>query len=200
MKKIRFTKEEDNVVKEVMEKLKQHNQLKQQNPYAIIENELAKFSFQRNSKQIRQRWKNHLDPNLWKEPLKYYEKDFIVQWVEKNKEGPNGTIRFAKLIPVMKNRFGKLYSENNLKNFWNSRERRRVKRNQQGKGPKLQIYDEITKISPSPLASPLSNQAPLVTLSIPQYLLPDANNSPSRYQAPPVIRPIPRYPLEKSSF
>ncbi|CAG8608145.1 9614_t:CDS:2 [Funneliformis mosseae] len=152
MKKIRFTKEEDNVVKELMEKLKQHNQLKQQNPYAIIENELAKSSFQRNSKQIRQR---------------------KTIWTQINKEGPNGTIRFAKLIPVMKNRFGKLYSENNLKNFWNSRERRRrVKRNQQGKGPKLQIYDEITKISPSPLASPLSNQAPLVTLPIPQYLLP----------------------------
>ncbi|CAG8750742.1 11333_t:CDS:2, partial [Funneliformis mosseae] len=101
-------------------------------------------------KQIRQRWKNHLDPKHDN------ERKFIVKWVIENK-GPNGEISFVNLIPVMENRFGKSHSENKLKNFWKSRERsRNAKSRQRGEGSKLRFDEEKSKTMStlSPMASP----------------------------------------------
>ncbi|CAI2167738.1 4408_t:CDS:2 [Funneliformis geosporum] len=117
MQRIPFSGKEDNIIKEVMEGLDD----KQRNCYKIVQNVLARNSIQRSLKQIRQRYKNNLDKKLWKEPLKVYEQDFVIQWIENNQ--PNGKISYANLSNVMKNSFGKLFSENKLKNFWNSRKR-----------------------------------------------------------------------------
>ncbi|GBC03193.1 hypothetical protein RclHR1_05000006 [Rhizophagus clarus] len=78
---------------------------------------------QYNAKQIRQRWKNHLDPNLCHDPLDEAEKSFIIQWVKANQTTPNATIHWKDLISAMKNRFGKLRSENKIKNFWYPKQR-----------------------------------------------------------------------------
>jgi hypothetical protein len=51
------------------------------------------------------------------------EKSFIIQWVENNQE-PNGTIHWKDLINEIEHNFGKLRSENAIKNFWNQRRKK----------------------------------------------------------------------------
>ncbi|GES86198.1 hypothetical protein GLOIN_2v1474454 [Rhizophagus clarus] len=78
---------------------------------------ISKILPQYTSRQIRHHYRNVLNVR------RDNEKDFIVQWIEQHQE-PNGTIRWKDLIPEMESRFGKLYSENKLKNFWYRRKLR----------------------------------------------------------------------------
>jgi hypothetical protein len=57
------------------------------------------------------------------EPLDEAEKSFIIQWVEANQIAPTATIHWKDLISAMKDRFGKLRSENKIKNFWYPKQR-----------------------------------------------------------------------------
>ncbi|CAI2167732.1 13008_t:CDS:1, partial [Funneliformis geosporum] len=136
----------------------------------------------------------------------------------------NGQIRFVKLIPVMFDKFKKIYSENKLKNFWKSRERKgglRIKTKRQGEVTNLNFDDEkpkttapsITFLNSSRKVSDYSSESsiphvlPLIyTHDSPlrnqapsefrQIHLPiDTHNSPSKNQAPSIIRPVPQHAL-----
>lgn len=63
------------------------------------------------------------------EPFEEEEIIFIIQWIETNQITQNDTTSWKDLIHVFECRFGKLRSDNKLKNFWNSRIRR-IARNQ----------------------------------------------------------------------
>jgi hypothetical protein len=63
-------------------------------------------------------------------PLEENEKLFIVQWVENNRTS-DGIIHWKDLINEVNSRFGKLRSENTLKNFWHLRRRSLLKQEKQ---------------------------------------------------------------------
>ncbi|PKY54494.1 hypothetical protein RhiirA4_501581 [Rhizophagus irregularis] len=76
------------------------------------------------SKQIRERWTNHLDPHLCHDPFDGIEKLYIIEWVERYKiRNPDDKIPWKKLILEMKVKFGKLRSNNSVKNIWNANQR-----------------------------------------------------------------------------
>jgi hypothetical protein len=54
------------------------------------------------------------------EPLDKEEEIFVVQWI-KNNQKASGKIYWKELVSAMKGQFGKLRSENKLKNYWYSR-------------------------------------------------------------------------------
>ncbi|CAI2167736.1 2446_t:CDS:2 [Funneliformis geosporum] len=196
MQRIRFKENEDNIIKEVMERLDH----KQRNCYKIVQNVLARNSIQKSLKQIRQRYKNNLDQKLWKEPLKVYEQDFVIQWIENNKK-PKGKISYANLSNVMKNRFGKLYSENKLKNFWNSRKERKLLKDKikQGEITKLHFDEEKSKTTSSlsvPIITSFNSTRKVSERSIPPVLPPIyTHDSLLKNQAPSVIYPVSQYHL-----
>ncbi|CAB4383692.1 unnamed protein product [Rhizophagus irregularis] len=109
----RFTKEIDNIISEHMKNLGHLP-----NPYMKIHEKIPKYS----SKQIRYRWISKLNPYLCTMPLEDNEKLFIVQWVENNRTS-DGIIHWKDLIKEVESKFGKLRSENTLKNFWHLRRR-----------------------------------------------------------------------------
>ncbi|RIA82003.1 hypothetical protein C1645_809818 [Glomus cerebriforme] len=109
----RFTEETDKIISDAMKKWGHLP-----NPYVKICGIIPNYS----SKQIRYRWISKLNPSLCNSPLDEDEKLFIVQWVENNKT-PYGIIHWRDLINEVKNNFGKLRSENTLKNFWHLRRR-----------------------------------------------------------------------------
>jgi hypothetical protein len=61
------------------------------------------------------------------EPLSEAEKSFIVKWAEKH-QTPNNTIRWKILLKEIESVFGKLRSENQVKNFWYSEKKKEKKR------------------------------------------------------------------------
>ncbi|RIA79861.1 hypothetical protein C1645_882475 [Glomus cerebriforme] len=109
-----FNKDVDNKIIELM---KEWEHLP--NNFKMISKHISQYT----AKQIRQRWKNHLDPCLCHDPLDEAEKSFIIQWVEANKTTSTSTIHWKDLISVMKDQFGKLRSENKIKNFWYPKQR-----------------------------------------------------------------------------
>lgn len=58
------------------------------------------------------------------DPLNESEKSFIIKWVENNQLSSNGKIRWKVLIKEIKYVFGKLRSENQVKNYWYSKKRK----------------------------------------------------------------------------
>ncbi|RIA88338.1 kinase-like domain-containing protein [Glomus cerebriforme] len=58
-----------------------------------------------------------------RKPLSKEEKLFIAKWV-KNHRTPSGKIHWTKLVSVIERRFGKLRSDNSLKNFWTAEKRK----------------------------------------------------------------------------
>ncbi|PKY13084.1 hypothetical protein RhiirB3_485801 [Rhizophagus irregularis] len=79
------------------------------------------------AKRIRQRWTNNLDPRLCLDSFDEIEKLYMIDWVKKYKiqNPPAGKIPWKKLIQEMKDKFGKLRSENKVKNFWHSKQRQK---------------------------------------------------------------------------
>ncbi|GET03590.1 hypothetical protein GLOIN_2v461622 [Rhizophagus clarus] len=83
---------------------------------------ISRFMPHRNAKQISHHWRNYLNPNLCKQPLGYDEKIYIVTLVQKYRTSDN-IINWKYVIKDLKIRSGKLYAENQVKNYWNSRSR-----------------------------------------------------------------------------
>ncbi len=67
-----------------------------------------------NSKQVREQYVNDLMSGLCKDPLDENEKEFIVQHVQEH----NGVFSTREIIPAIKDKFDKLRSERQIKNFW----------------------------------------------------------------------------------
>jgi hypothetical protein len=59
-----------------------------------------------------------------RDPLNESEKSFIIKWVENNQLSSNGKIRWKVLIKEIKYVFGKLRSENQVKNYFYSKKRK----------------------------------------------------------------------------
>ncbi|RIA82611.1 hypothetical protein C1645_835083 [Glomus cerebriforme] len=73
-------------------------------------------------KQISNHWRNYLNPKLCKKPLGNYEKKYIIELAQKYKKSRNqkSNINWKNVIQDLEKQFGKLYSENQVKNFWGS--------------------------------------------------------------------------------
>ncbi|GBC37522.2 hypothetical protein GLOIN_2v1844533 [Rhizophagus irregularis DAOM 181602=DAOM 197198] len=110
MKSIRKIKLIDNEIIKFMNENKN-----ERNPYIKASKEIKEFT----PKQIRQRWMSKLDPLFCHEKLCEDEKLYIIEWVEeyKNKHPFNG-IKWKQLIEDLNNKFGKMRSENMVKNHY----------------------------------------------------------------------------------
>ncbi|CAB5353506.1 unnamed protein product [Rhizophagus irregularis] len=75
------------------------------------------------ARQISEHWRNSLNPDLCHDPLSINEKIFITERVRKC-QMRSTTIHWKYIINGLVIRFGKLRSENKIKNFFNSRQRR----------------------------------------------------------------------------
>ncbi|GBB86715.1 hypothetical protein RclHR1_01310011 [Rhizophagus clarus] len=73
-------------------------------------------------KQIATHWKNNLDPRLCLDSLENEEKKFIVEWIRGHRTS-DGVIHWKYVINDLKIQFGKLHSENKIKNYWNRRKK-----------------------------------------------------------------------------
>ncbi|PKC09938.1 hypothetical protein RhiirA5_472525 [Rhizophagus irregularis] len=62
------------------------------------------------------------------------ERSFINEWVEEYKilNPSSKSISWKEFIPVMEEKFGKLRSENQIKNFWHTQERKKKRNTSQG--------------------------------------------------------------------
>ncbi|GET03596.1 hypothetical protein GLOIN_2v461622 [Rhizophagus clarus] len=78
---------------------------------------ISRFMPHRNAKQISHHWRNYLNPNLCKQPLGYDEKIYVIELARKYRTS-NNTINWKYVIKDLKIRFGKLYAENQVKNYW----------------------------------------------------------------------------------
>ncbi|RGB36590.1 guanylate-binding protein, partial [Rhizophagus diaphanus] len=89
----------------------------------VIEKMNKRFS----PKMIRERWTNNFDPRLCHDSFDEVEKLYIIKWVKKYKNQYPSTdkIKWKILILEMKDKFGKLRSENKVKNFWHSKQRQK---------------------------------------------------------------------------
>ncbi|GES72839.1 kinase-like domain-containing protein [Rhizophagus clarus] len=107
-----FTEEDDNAIENYMKELSHLA-----NPFTLISKRMnERFS----AKMICNRWRDHLNPDLCHEPLDYNEKSYIINWIVSHQilDTSAYNIRWRELINEMKFKFGKLHSENKVKNFW----------------------------------------------------------------------------------
>uniref|UniRef100_U9SRD5 HTH myb-type domain-containing protein n=1 Tax=Rhizophagus irregularis (strain DAOM 181602 / DAOM 197198 / MUCL 43194) TaxID=747089 RepID=U9SRD5_RHIID len=112
-----FTEEDDNMI------------IKHMKTYGKFTNRFVIISGLLNEKftcsQISERWRNYLNPELCKDDLGYYEKVIIDHEVQKFlMKGDKIKIRWRKVIRELFRLFGKLYSENKVKNYWNMKYRK----------------------------------------------------------------------------
>ncbi|CAI2165135.1 5340_t:CDS:2 [Funneliformis geosporum] len=106
-----FDRESDDIISDSMIALE-----KSSIKYKIIHEMLPQYT----SRQIRQRYLNHLNWRLCKNPLGNEEKAFVIRWITTN-QTQTGTIHWKQLILDLNAKFGLLRSENTVKNFWYSR-------------------------------------------------------------------------------
>ncbi|CAB5389208.1 unnamed protein product [Rhizophagus irregularis] len=127
------------------------------------------------SKQIRQRWISKLDPLLRHENLCEDEKLYIIEWVEKYRnEHPFNNINWKQLIKDLKNKFGKMRSENKVKNHYYLKERQR------GVLPsKVDVSSQDNNVSKSAPSSPQDSNSPKSVPSSPQVSNVSTTVSPS---------------------
>ncbi|RIA81947.1 hypothetical protein C1645_836146 [Glomus cerebriforme] len=117
MVKTNFNKETDNLIIKLVKKWEHHPK-----HYAKIHEVIPEYT----SKQIRQRWKDKLNPKLCHDCLNEAEKKFVIRWVN-NRKTPE--IRWSELVSALQNKFGRLHSENKPKNFWYSEYRKSRSKN-----------------------------------------------------------------------
>ncbi|RGB41707.1 hypothetical protein C1646_662815 [Rhizophagus diaphanus] len=119
MERVHFNEEDDKKIKKYMKKLKN---------FPIATFELVK------------KWVTELIQdkfvNVCHDSFNDGEKSYIDEWVEKYKiRNPSAEkISWSELIPDMKKKFGKLRSENKLKNYWHYQRRQKERNTSQG-GP-----------------------------------------------------------------
>ncbi|CAG8734560.1 uncharacterized protein OCT59_018891 [Rhizophagus irregularis] len=120
------SQEYDNDIEKYMKEVKDHPKR-----FTLVSKQMGNRI---SSKKIRQRWINKLNPSLCHDPLDEEEKSFINKWVENYKsQNPSADkIPWSKLILVMKEEFGKLRSENKVKNYWHPQQRQRERNTSQG--------------------------------------------------------------------
>ncbi|CAB4408082.1 unnamed protein product [Rhizophagus irregularis] len=185
----------------------------ERNPYIKASKEINKgFT----PKQIRQRWISKLDPLLCHENLCEDEKLYIIEWVEKYRnEHPFNNINWKQLIEDLNNKFGKMRSENKVKNHYNLKERQKgvlpYVSSQDNNVPKSvppspQVSNVSTTVSPSPQnnnvsksvpSSPQDNNVSKIVLSYPQ----DDNASksaPIYPQVNNVLKSVPTSPQDNN--
>ncbi|RIA81946.1 hypothetical protein C1645_836145 [Glomus cerebriforme] len=132
-----FTEEIDNKIIELMKK---YGHLS--SPYKEIQKEIPQY----NSKQIRQRWINHLDPRLCHSDLDKVEKDFIIKEIRNQliQDQDDEKISWKEIIEKMEGEFDKFRSENKVKNFWYSTKKQILSgRNIPTNASRLEILCEI---------------------------------------------------------
>ncbi|CAB4408118.1 unnamed protein product [Rhizophagus irregularis] len=154
--KKKSTKEVDNEIIKFMNENKN-----ERNPYIRASKEINKVF---TSKQIRQRWMSKLDPLLCHENLCEDEKLYIIEWVEeyKNKH-PSNVINWKQLIKDLNNKFGKMRSENKVKNHYNLKERQEKQR---GQLPSKDDASSSPQDSNSPKSVPSSPQVSNVSTTV----------------------------------
>ncbi|CAG8454059.1 11721_t:CDS:2 [Funneliformis mosseae] len=109
-----FDKESDEIISDSMNVLDKSKNIRKK--YKIIHEMLPQYT----SRQIRQRYLNHLNKRLCMNPLGNEEKAFVIRWITTNQK-QNGIIHWKILILDLKAKFGLLRSENTVKNFFYSR-------------------------------------------------------------------------------
>ncbi|GBC04138.1 hypothetical protein RclHR1_05530007 [Rhizophagus clarus] len=77
------------------------------------------------ARQLNNYWRNYLDPDLCHYDLDDEEKQYIDKWISRNRVG-DGVIEWKILRQDLKSQFGFLRSENMVKNYWYSKQRRMV--------------------------------------------------------------------------
>ncbi|CAB5350316.1 unnamed protein product [Rhizophagus irregularis] len=138
--RLRFIQEDDDDIKKYM---KEFGHLS--NCYALIS---EKMGNKINPKRIYQRWTNNLNPNLCHDSFNDNEKSFINEWVEEYKiRNPSSrSISLKEIIPVMKEKFGKLRSVNQVKNFWHTQQRKKGRNTSQGPSQNGNLaFDKLKK-------------------------------------------------------
>ncbi|CAB4485726.1 unnamed protein product [Rhizophagus irregularis] len=73
------------------------------------------------SKQLSNHWRNYLNPNLCNQPLGDHEKGYVIELAQKYRTPKY--IKWKYVIQDLYVQFGKLYAENKVKNYWNSKNR-----------------------------------------------------------------------------
>jgi hypothetical protein len=103
------------------------------------------------------------------------EKSYIIEWVEEYKiQNPFDKIRWKNLISEMKNKFGKLRTENCVKNFWSLKQRQQRRSQLPSKDDALSSSQDDIVPTVSPL--PQHNNVLKSASSYPQ--VPQNNNFP----------------------
>ncbi|CAB4392702.1 unnamed protein product [Rhizophagus irregularis] len=121
-KAVYFTEEDDNMI---IKHMKTYGKFT--NRFVII-NGLMNKKF--TNSQISERWRNYLNPELCKDDLGYYEKVIIDDEVQENlmTRDTIGSRVWREVVRELFRLFGKLYSENKVKNYWNLKYRSKMKK------------------------------------------------------------------------
>ncbi|RIA96649.1 hypothetical protein C1645_361641 [Glomus cerebriforme] len=114
MAKFKFNDEDERLIISYMESLGHYH-----DRFVRISRLMPKYT----PKEISNHWRNYLNPKLCKKkPLGYYEKQYVIELAQKYKTSRNqkSIINWKYIIQDLEKQFGNLYSENQIKNFWNS--------------------------------------------------------------------------------
>ncbi|GBB99974.1 hypothetical protein RclHR1_00370015 [Rhizophagus clarus] len=108
-----FSEEDNGLIKQYMKEFSHRR-----NVFALISSLMPKYT----ARQIYVHWNKLLNPKLCNKPLGYHEKNYISELIQKHRTSK--TINWKNVIYDLERQFGKLYSQNLVKNFWYSKCRR----------------------------------------------------------------------------
>ncbi|CAG8713883.1 16029_t:CDS:2 [Funneliformis mosseae] len=88
---------------------------------------ISEFMPKYTPKQLSNRWRDHLDPNICKEAFTEDEKRYIIEQTPNYRK--SNKICWKCLSSGMKKIFNRRHSNNKIKNYWNANQRRQKKKN-----------------------------------------------------------------------